>query len=267
METSEKKAFPRRGIFILPSLLTTANIFCGFFAITILMTGERDAMDLAAKAIGIAILLDGLDGRLARMTGTTSQFGLQLDSLADAISFGLAPAVMLLNWPRLLHCPQDYWTWGWIACFLYMVCGVMRLARFNVQTPGIKHFLGLPIPAAAGVVAALVHFSAKYPDLRIFSPEVFIYWLFPMATLLGIFMISTMRFASMKSLSFNKDKPYFTIVLIALLLTGVYFFSHELLMAIAGLYFLSGIVGTLRRKLFAHHSQPVLHEHEEVPAE
>ena len=258
------KTPPRRGIFILPSLLTTGNIFCGFYAITVLVSHETQALDIAAKAIGIAILLDGLDGRIARLTGTSSQFGLQLDSLADAISFGMAPAFILLMWPRLIGAPQDYWTWGWIACFLYMISGVMRLARFNVQAPGIKHFLGLPIPAGAGVIAALAHFSAKYDYLPLFRKDVFVFWIFPLAIFLGVMMISTMRFGSFKSKGLKKNKPFFTVFLIALILPGIYFYSHELLLALAVVYLFSGIVGTLKRKLFSHHGVST-HQESDVP--
>ncbi len=151
---NDRTKTPRRGVYILPSALTTANIFFGFYAITSALAGE---FDNAAKGIGLAIVLDGLDGRIARLTGTTSKFGVQLDSLADAISFGIAPAVVLWQWHL-----SAFTYWGWIACFTYLIGGVMRLARFNTQNPELKHFLGLPIPAAAGCVAALVHFVQKY---------------------------------------------------------------------------------------------------------
>jgi len=126
-ESFEKKPTPKPGIFILPSAMTTGNIFCGFYAITASLAGD---FNTAAVAVGIAIVLDGVDGRIARLTGTTSKFGLQLDSLADAISFGVAPAVVLWQWHL-----KEFGYLGWIACFMYMVWGVMRLARFNVQSP------------------------------------------------------------------------------------------------------------------------------------
>ena len=147
-EHDEKKRATHPGAYILPSAFTTANIFCGFYAITSVWNGDLDA---AAMAIGIAIVLDGFDGRIARMMGATSKFGLQLDSLADAISFGVAPATLLWAWQM-----KELGYLGWIAAFLYMICGIMRLARFNVQSSEMKHFLGLPIPAAAGVLVSLV---------------------------------------------------------------------------------------------------------------
>jgi CDP-diacylglycerol--serine O-phosphatidyltransferase len=241
-EHDEKKRATHPGAYILPSAFTTANIFCGFYAITSVWNGDLDA---AAMAIGIAIVLDGFDGRIARMMGATSKFGLQLDSLADAISFGVAPATLLWAWQM-----KELGYLGWIAAFLYMICGIMRLARFNVQSSEMKHFLGLPIPAAAGLVASLAHFYIKYKSWIFFQSKEFPYVLVAMAALLGVMMISTIRYGSFKSLSVRKGNPRFNILLIALLIAGIWFLSHEVLLIFAFTYLLSGIIGTVRRKIW-----------------
>ncbi|MBM3791912.1 MAG: CDP-diacylglycerol--serine O-phosphatidyltransferase, partial [Acidobacteria bacterium] len=126
----------RRGVFILPSIFTVGNIFCGYFAILATMQGDYDR---AAKAIGVAIVLDMLDGRIARLTNTATSFGLQLDSLADVISFGIAPSILALVWGMSVLDHQL----GWMAAFTFAICGAMRLARFNVQAANLKHFVGL----------------------------------------------------------------------------------------------------------------------------
>lgn len=262
-EPAVKRKLPRRGIYVLPSMLTMGNVFCGFYAILVLLSsalvataqGKMDwaAADNAAKALGIAIILDGFDGKIARMTRATSQFGLQLDSLADAISFGLAPAVLLWYWLWHLRVVGD---WAWIACFIYLTCGVMRLARFNIQIPGVKHFLGLPIPAGAGCVAALAHFTAKYGRWEFFANPVFAWALFGLSVTLGLFMVSTIRYGSFKNVGFKNGKSYFSILFIATFIAGVCFFSHEVLMVFAYGYALSGIAGTLRRKIARRHFSP-----------
>ena len=258
-ELSEMRPKPKPGIYILPSAMTTGNIFCGFYAVTASVAGD---FNTAAVAIGIAIILDGVDGRIARLTGTTSKFGLQLDSLADAISFGLAPAVVLWQWHL-----QEFGYLGWIACFMYMVCGVMRLARFNVQSPELKHFLGMPIPAAAGVLAALTHFVEKYKDLTFFKSIGFSYALIGLAVVLGALMISTFRYPSFKNLSFGSGSSYRNILSLALLIAGIWFLSHEVLFVLAAIYFFSGPWGTVRRYLSRKPAQPGLPEEKQVANE
>src|SRR5450432_2449745 len=177
---------PRRrlskGMYILPSLFTTANMALGYYAILQVMhasTSEIWHLDNAAKAIGFAVLFDGLDGRVARMTGTSSDFGKEFDSLADVITFGVAPAVLAWRWGFHLMPPVSLTEWnikltqlGAIACFLFLMAGASRLARFNITTnaqpsnpgrPGKKYFVGMPIPAGAGVMAAVVHFARGNP--------------------------------------------------------------------------------------------------------
>src|SRR5579864_8259805 len=171
-----------KGMYIIPSLFTTANMALGYYAILEVMHAtvtEFAHLDNAAIAIGFAVLFDGLDGRIARMTGTTSDFGRELDSLADAITFGVAPAMLAWTWGFHLMPPVSLTEWnikltqlGAIACFLFLMAGASRLARFNITTnpqpsnpgrPGKKYFVGMPIPAGAGVIAAVVHFVLGYP--------------------------------------------------------------------------------------------------------
>src|SRR6202011_1786135 len=156
----------RRGIFLLPSMFTVANLLCGYYAVVASYVGGAEQFAHAAKAIGFAILFDSLDGRVARMTGTTSEFGVQFDSMADVVSFGVAPALLAYAWGVRSLPNQDTLAVeqisqvGWICCLLFLICCAWRLARFNVQgmaPGGSKNFVGLPTPAAAGVIAAFVH--------------------------------------------------------------------------------------------------------------
>jgi CDP-diacylglycerol--serine O-phosphatidyltransferase len=228
-----------RSVFVLPSLFTVGNIFCGYYAILSTMNGN---FRQAAYAIGLAIVLDSLDGLIARLTNSTSGFGLQLDSLADVISFGIAPSVLALCW-GLSAADQRL---AWIAAFTFTICGAMRLARFNVQAGNLKHFVGLPIPAGGGAVAALVHFfgePVKSPmGSNLMLGAVFV---------LGLLMISTIRYFSLKHLTLGK-KSHLTILVLALLVALIFFLSRQTLLAITIAYVLSGpaarIYGLRRRK-------------------
>jgi CDP-diacylglycerol--serine O-phosphatidyltransferase len=221
-----------RSIYILPSLFTVGNIFCGYYAIMSTMSGHYDA---AAQAIGIAIILDMLDGRIARLANATSGFGLQLDSLADLVSFGIAPSILAFVWgfqpvnQRL----------GWIAGFTVVICGAMRLARFNVQAGNLRHFVGMPIPAAGGAIAAAVHFFAD-PISDMAAGTVMVGVVF----LLAFLMVSTVRYPSLKQLTLGR-KSHLTILLIALLVALVYNYSRWTLLIIAVAYSVSGIGGRL----------------------
>ncbi len=221
-----------RSVFVLPSLFTVGNIFFGYFAILSTMHGYYDQ---AAYAIGIAIILDMLDGRIARMTNSTSGFGLQLDSLADVISFGVAPSILALVW-GLSAVDQRL---AWIAAFTFTISGAMRLARFNVQAGNLKHFVGLPIPAGGGAIAAIVHFFVE-PIKSPLGSNLMVAGVF----FLSFLMISTFRFSSMKQLTFGK-KSHLTVLAIALLVALIYFFSRSTLLVIAILYVVSGPVTRL----------------------
>jgi len=260
---------PRRrlskGMYILPSLFTTANMALGFYAMLEVMhasIAEFWHLDNAAVAIGFAVLFDGLDGRIARMTGTSSDFGRELDSLADAVTFGVAPALMAWTWGFRLMPPvlltQNQWHWqikltqvGAIASFLFLIAGASRLARFNITSnpqpsnpgrPGKKYFVGMPIPAGAGVVAAVVHFTAGDP---LESPYTAIVWA-AMVTTVGYLMVSTWRFYSFKDIDFRSRHPFRVVVLLAALFGLIFFFSRKVLFAIAIFYMVSGVFWRLQ---------------------
>ena len=216
-----------RSIFVLPSLFTVGNIFCGYYAILATMRGNYD---LAAYAIGIAIILDMLDGRIARLTNSSTGFGLQLDSLADVISFGIAPSVLALVWGLSTVEHRLAWT----AAFTFTICGAMRLARFNVQAEHLKHFVGLPIPAGGGAIAALVHFFGdpiKNPlGGNLMTAAVFF---------LALLMISTIRYSSLKSLTLGR-KSHMNVLVMALLVALGFNYSRPTLLTLALVYVLSG---------------------------
>ncbi len=265
MEQSLTK--PRRrhskGMYILPSLFTTANVALGFYAMLEVMHAtatEFGHLDNAAKAIGFAVLFDGLDGRIARMTGTTSDFGRELDSLADVVTFGVAPAMLAWTWgfhlmPEVLL-SGGRWAVkltqvGAIASFLFLIAGASRLARFNITSnpqpsnpgrPGKKYFVGMPIPAGAGVIAAVVHFAEGEP---LISPYTAVAWA-AMVTTVGYLMVSTWRFYSFKDIDFRSRHPFRLIVLLAALFALIYFYSGQVLFAIALLYMVSGVFWRLQ---------------------
>lgn len=228
-----------RGVFVLPSLFTVGNIFCGYYAILASMHGNYGQ---AAHAIGIAMILDILDGRIARLTNSSTGFGLQLDSLADVISFGIAPSVLALLWGLSAVDSRL----AWIAAFTFTICGAMRLARFNVQAASLKHFVGLPIPAGGGAIAAIVHFVSD-PIKNPVGSNLMVACVFFLAFL----MISTIRYSSLKNLTLGK-KSHLTILVMALLLALIVFLSKPTLLALAAAYVISGpvsrIYSFLRRK-------------------
>lgn len=235
----------RRGIFLLPSLFTAANLFCGYYAVVATLLGTRNDFDHAAIAIGLAVVFDSLDGRVARMTGTSTEFGVQFDSLADVVSFGVAPAVMAYSWGvRGLHVAaggmaQFVGDLAWGSCLLFLICCAWRLARFNVQgmaPGGSKYFVGMPTPAAAGVVAAMVHgFKEPLHDWR-WS----IAWLLMVGSLGGL-MTSTIRYSSFKDIPWTRKQPSLAIVLLFLLLWVVWKFSEPVLIVVACSYAAAGV--------------------------
>ena len=252
----------RKGMYILPSLFTTANIAAGFYAILETvhgMSGEARHLDYAAMAIGFAVLFDGLDGRIARMTHTDSDFGRELDSLADVITFGVAPALLAWMWgfhllPPAGIAPDLYLKitqLGTISCFAFLMAGASRLARFNIAKnpqpsnpgrPGKKYFVGMPIPAGAGVIAAMVHYSGGAP---IISWVTAMSWLM-MVVVVGYLMVSTWRFYSFKDINFGSRRPFRLIILIAVLMVSIGYFSRPVLFAIAILYMASGVLWRLQ---------------------
>lgn len=260
-ETDRPRGRMRKGMYILPSLFTTANIAAGFWAILQTVhgaAGEAWHLDFAAKAIGFAVLFDGLDGRIARMTHTDSDFGKELDSLADVITFGVAPALLAWIWGfHFLPVALDFelrkkiTEFGAIVCFAFLMAGTSRLARFNITTnpqpsnpgrPGKKYFVGMPIPAGAGVIAAIVHFSAGVPIVSLWTAAS---WLM-MVIVVGYLMVSTWRFYSFKDINFRTRHPFRLIVIIGVLFASIWYFSRPVLFAIAVLYMASGILWRLQ---------------------
>jgi len=235
----------RRGIFLLPSLFTGANLLCGYYAVVASISGGWEDFDHAAKAIGLAILFDSLDGRVARMTGTNTEFGVQFDSLADVVSFGIAPAVMAFAWGvRSLPDPGSQRVelisqLGWIFCLAFLICCAWRLARFNVQgmaPGGSKNFVGMPTPAAAGVIAALVHgFKVPLHDWR-WS----VAW-FALAGILGALMTSTIRYYSFKDIPWTRKQPSLIVVAVFLLMVVIWRFSEYALVIFACTYAAAGV--------------------------
>ena len=242
---SRSAKFRRRGIFLLPSLFTSANLLCGYYAVVAALSGTATDFDHAARAIGLAILFDSLDGRVARMTGTNTEFGVQFDSLADVVSFGIAPAVLAYAWgfrsvqPNAAINVEQLGQLGWIFCLGFLICCAWRLARFNVQgmAPGSsKFFVGMPTPAAAGVIAALVHgFKVPLHDWR-WS----IAW-FLVTTSLGALMTSTIRYYSFKDIPWSKKQPSLLVILLILMCAVVWKFSEIALVLFACTYAVTGV--------------------------
>src|SRR5216684_2515226 len=223
----------RRGVYLLPSLLTMGNMFCGYACVVYAMRGEYET---AAPFIGIAVVLDMLDGRIARLTGTTSAFGLEFDSLADIISFGMAPALLSFAWGL-----SSLGRLGWAAGFLFVAAAAMRLARFNVQSASggdKRYFVGMPSPAAAAVPAATVY---AYPwglsDYREALPALL------MVLVPAVLMVSTIRFRSFKTIDLQSRRPYTVLIFIAAAIVLVATHPRFVLVAMAYTYLASAFVG------------------------
>jgi CDP-diacylglycerol--serine O-phosphatidyltransferase len=247
VEKPTRRARLRRGIFLIPSLFTVANLLCGYYASIAALVGGREDFDHAAKALGIAILFDSLDGRIARMTGTNTEFGVQLDSLADVVSFGIAPAILAYAWGfrYAFGTSGEFHQLGefaWICCLAFLICSAWRLARFNVkgmEPGGNKNFVGMPTPAAAGVVAAVVH-SRHFFD-PISDRNWAIAW-FALLVILGGLMTSTVRYYSFKDIPWTRKQPSIAIILLCLLVAIVWRYSEAALVIIAGTYAVAGLI-------------------------
>lgn len=251
----------RRGIYIIPSAFTIGNILCGFYAVINSMKGYQSLENTehaaqlfnnAARAIGYAVLLDSLDGRIARMTKTTSEFGVELDSIADVLSFGIAPAVLAYSWGYGSTPGFERLAWG--ISFFFLICGALRLARFNVMarsprfshgvnTPKLdkRYFVGLPIPAAAGMLAAVAHFAPE--PIASFNPsqaQISSTFLLIGMVLLAILMVSKLRYASFKMVGPKSNKPFITFPLLSFLVAGIWFYSQWMLLVLATVYALHG---------------------------
>ncbi len=271
---------PRRAAYVVPTLFTSANMFLGFVAILQAFQGALEAeggdfnvnqhFTIAAKALGFAVFFDGLDGWIARTTNTTSDFGRELDSLADVITFGIAPAVLAFVWGVLFvispiegfgsHITRA----GYLVAFFFALCGAVRLARFNVQTnpapknpgrPGRKYFVGMPIPAGAGFIAASVYMDAA--PVRSFAFSVA--WLIGL-TVVALLMVSTWRYPNFKQISSSKPRSPL-IVLVVGAVGIIWAWSQPVLLILAIAYVLSGIVlrigGLVRRRIRSRPPAPV----------
>jgi CDP-diacylglycerol--serine O-phosphatidyltransferase len=266
---------PRRVAYALPTLFTAGNIFLGFLSILRSFNGAMLAaagaagasehFSIAAKAIGAAVFLDGLDGRIARMTNTTSDFGREMDSLADVVSFGIAPAVLAFAWGVQFvdtsiaeGIRSHLFKAGYFIAFLFLLCGAARLARFNVQKnpipknpgkPHRKYFVGLPIPAAAGMVCAVVFAFGGQP---LAWWPLSVVWL-ALLLLLGFLMVCTWRYYSFKGLNLSKPYTPLLFVLVGGLIYGIWNWPQPVLLAMAVAYVASGIAirigGIVRRRL------------------
>ncbi len=230
-----------RGLFVLPTLFTVGNLFCGYLSV---WCSIRGTFEIAAVLIIAAGILDGLDGRIARMTHSTSAFGEQYDSMADLVSFGVAPAVLAYSWGL-----SDFHRLGWMVSFLFVVCGSMRLARFNIQTHVVdkRYFVGLPIPAAAGSVATLVLATPERLVSRVWMGGLLV-----VTAILSYLMISTIRYRSFKDLDLRRKRPVWILPAIACLF-AVVAWRPELALASITLVFVSSgpvgkLVGYLRRR-------------------
>lgn len=226
----EKERKPPKGIYMLPNLVTLAALFGGFYAVVMAMNGR---FDFAALGVFCAMVLDGLDGRIARMTNTQSAFGEQMDSLADMVSFGAAPALIAYEWAL-----RGLGRWGWIAAFVYCACAALRLARFNVNTAVVdkRFFQGLPSPAAAALV---VGFLWLMIELEVSGPTVA--WpMFVMCLYAGLTMVSNVPFYSFKDLQMRRSVPFVVIVLIVLAIGVVNIHPPTILFGAFMVYGLSG---------------------------
>jgi len=225
----------QRGIYLLPNLLTTSALFSGFYSIVAAMKGVYDA---AAIAIFIAMVADGLDGRVARMTNTQSLFGAQYDSLSDVVAFGVAPALVVYSWS--LHYLGKI---GWLAAFLFTATVALRLARFNAQSEEVdkRYFQGLPCPSGAGLIASIVWMGSAYEIDGLYAaiPVAAI------AVIVAALMVSTIRYSSFKTVDFKGHVPFFTIVLAVFLIAGVAMQPPEILFLIFFCYMVSGPVMTV----------------------
>ena len=281
---SEEQAKPphrglKKGLYVIPTLFTAANVAMGYLAVLSSIRGfNASATDpvLAASyfnsaglAIGLAILFDTVDGRIARATRTATEIGVQFDSLADVLTFGIAPTALVYGWaiaPTFAENTPGH-NLGVFLLFAYLMCGAFRLARFNLQATrpvklvegatkvDKKSFVGLPIPPAGGLLAALVHFAPA--PFNVYGENVSQYYGYALMALivgLSILMVSTIRYTSMKA-SGSGRQGFFTVLLLAGMAMGVWFYSKYALFAIAAIYVSHGVIWWLIRPVFVRSSQ------------
>ncbi len=264
----------RKGLYLLPSAFTAANIGMGYYAVMgalrgfqLLYSGSEGELaratthfDNAARAIGWAILFDALDGRIARMTKTTTEIGVQFDSIADVLTFGIAPAVLVYAWGygSTFAEGSPFQKLGWFFSFMFLICGAFRLARFNVQAMrprtlaegsaklDKKHFVGLPIPAAAGLIAALVHFApVPLSHYQGEQPTIYSGLIMALMAILSTLMVSTLRFTSFKNIGSGKRSTMKIIIIIAACGMFIWLFSRYVLLFLISVYIMHGIISRI----------------------
>jgi CDP-diacylglycerol--serine O-phosphatidyltransferase len=248
----------RRGVYLLPSAFTVANLLCGYYAVLATLKGGAVDLDNAARAIGFAILFDAFDGFVARATHTNTEFGKQFDSLADMVSFGIAPSILAFTWGTQVLLQQDLpyahhvSQLAWLVSLAFAICCAWRLARFNVHgmapLGGLKYFVGMPCPAAAGMIAATVHaWKTPLADWRGSSA-----WLVLVLALAAL-MSSTIRYPSFKGFPIGKRRHSWTIVIVALLVWSIVVYSELVLILLAAGYMITGltlhVVRSLRHRM------------------
>ena len=238
-ERSARHENLRKGVYILPNLFTTGSLFAGYYSIISVMNGRYET---AAWFILIATVFDGLDGKVARMTNTTSRFGVEYDSLADLVAFGVAPGLLMYSWAL-----TSFGKLGWLAAFLYVVCGALRLARFNVQVETVesKRFVGLPIPSAAWMVSACVllfYYLGGTDTIKQISVVALVYCL-------AFLMVSNVQYYSFKDPELVKRQPFGFLVLAIFMIVVIVARPEIMLFVLALTYVASGPVGTLFRML------------------
>lgn len=229
----------RRGTYLLPSLITVGNLFCGYACVMYAMRGD---LTTAAPFIGVAVVLDMLDGRIARLTGTTSAFGVEFDSMADVVSFGIAPAVLASAWGL-----SELGRWGWAAGFLYVTAAAIRLARFNIQTgtqTDKRYFIGMPSPAAAGVPAATIFF---YPYPLVGKAQALA--AIAVVVIPAMLMVSNFKFRSFKTINLGWDRSYIKLFGFAALIVFIATEPRVALVIIAYTYLASAFIGMLITRL------------------
>lgn len=240
----------RKGVYILPNLFTAGSLFCGFFS---LVRTLQEDFYAAAILILIAGFLDGIDGKIARYTNTSTRFGVEFDSLADVISFGVAPGILVYAWAL-----EPFGRFGWLAAFLYVVCGALRLGRFNIQVTNVesRYFSGLPIPAAAGLIATFILVYYNLGDTGVSKHLTILF----ITYFLAFLMVSTIKYYSFKDLELVRRKPFHWLVIAILVIIVVAYEPEYTLFAFFAVYTLSGpcisLILLRRRRL----SKPLLPE-------
>jgi CDP-diacylglycerol---serine O-phosphatidyltransferase len=238
--SAERQSTLRRGVYILPNLFTTGGLLSGFYSVILTLSGQYE---MAAFMILVAHLFDGLDGRIARLTRTTSRFGVEYDSLADLIAFGVAPGILVYEWAL-----KPWGTWGWLAASLYVTCGALRLARFNVQVDFAEKraFTGMPIPAAADMIASTVLVYFLFGGEGATHKHIILLLLI---YALAIFMVSSLPFYSFKDIDWQRRQPFSLLIVLVVAITLLLAQPRIALFAGISLYMLSGPTWWVLRRM------------------